>query len=66
MNQIRDKVRKNEVWTTLTKTLTFVEADANAEGSTIALRERCSDELKCDKQISQSRENNVLTSKLSK
>ena len=51
MNQIGDKVRKNEVLKTLTKTLTFVDTDAdaatntatnaNAEGSTIALRERC-------------------------
>ena len=44
----------NEVIKTLTKTLTFVDADANAnsdaaadaEGSTIPLRERCSGELK--------------------
>ena len=40
----------NEVLNTLTKTLTFVDADANANanagGSTIALRERCSGELK--------------------
>ena len=34
----------NEVLKTLTKTLTFVDADA--DGSTIALRERCSGELK--------------------
>ena len=40
----------NEVLKTLTKTLTFVDADANttadAGGSTIALGERCSGELK--------------------
>ena len=30
------------------KTLTFVEATADAEGSTIALREHCSGELKMD------------------
>ena len=50
MNQIGDKV-KNEVLKTLTKTLTIVDADADAntntdvEGSTIALRKRCSGEL---------------------
>ena len=42
----------NEVLITLAKTLTFVDADANADaaadagGSTIALRECCSGELK--------------------
>ena len=40
----------NNVLKTLTKTLTFVDADANAiadaGGSTIALPERCSGELK--------------------
>ena len=46
MNQIDDKVRNNEVLKTLTKTLTFVDADANAGGSTTALPERCSGELK--------------------
>ena len=48
MNQIGDKVRKYEVLKFSMKTLTFVDADANtaAEGSTIALRERCSGELK--------------------
>ena len=48
MNQIDDKVRNNEVLKTLTKTLTFVDADANANagGSTTALPERCSGELK--------------------
>ena len=38
----------HEVLKTLTKTLTFVDADTNAadaEGSTIALREHCSGEL---------------------
>ena len=34
---------------TLTKTLTF--ADANTEGSTIALRERCSGKLKMAKSL---------------
>ena len=36
----------NEALKTLTKTLTFVDANANAGGSTIALPERCSGELK--------------------
>ena len=50
------RLGKNEVLKTLTKTLTFVDADAianananaaaNAGGSTIALRECCSGELK--------------------
>ena len=44
------RLGNTEVLKTLTKTLTFVEADANANadagGSTIALRERCSGELK--------------------
>ena len=41
-------IENNEVLKTLTKTLTFVDADAdaNAKGSTIALPERCSGELK--------------------
>ena len=43
------RLGNNEVLKTLTKTLTFVEADANANsdarGSIIALRERCSGEL---------------------
>ena len=38
------RLGNNEVLKTLTKTLTFV--DANTEGSTIALRECCSGELK--------------------
>ena len=49
MNQTGDKVRKNEVLKSLMKTLTFVDADSNAadaEGSAIALHERCSGELK--------------------
>ena len=46
------RLGNNEVLKTLTKTLTFVDADTNAkaaddaEGSTIALRECCSGELK--------------------
>ena len=36
------RLGKNKVLKTLTKTLTFVDAD----GSTIALHERCSGELK--------------------
>ena len=44
------RLGNNEVLKTLTKTLTFVDADANAAsdagGSTIALCERCSGELK--------------------
>ena len=46
------RLGNNEVLKTLTKTLTFVDADANANadadagGSTIALPERCSGELK--------------------
>ena len=39
----------NEVLKTLTKTLTFVDTNANAEGSTIALRELCSGKLKTRK-----------------
>ena len=40
------RLGNNEVLKTLTKTLTFVDADANANDSTIALPERCSGELK--------------------
>ena len=42
------RLGNNEALKTLTKTLTFVDADANADagGSTIALPERCSGELK--------------------
>ena len=41
------RLGNNEVLKTLPKTLTFVDADAaNAGGSTIALRECCSGELK--------------------
>ena len=44
------RLGNNEVLKTLTKTLTFVDADVNANadasGSTIALCERCSGELK--------------------
>ena len=42
------RLGNNEVLKTLTKTLTFVDADTNADagGSTIALPERCSGELK--------------------
>ena len=51
------RLGNNEVLKTLTKTLTFVDAGANANanvnadagGSTIALPERCSGELKNDK-----------------
>ena len=47
------RLGNNEVLKTLTKTLTFVDADtnadANSEGSTIALREPCSGELKTPK-----------------
>ena len=41
------RLGNNEVVKTLTKTLTFVDANAaaDAEGSTIALHERCSGEL---------------------
>ena len=39
------RLGKNEVLKTLTKTLTFVDANADAGGSTIALCERCSGEL---------------------
>ena len=39
------RLGNNEVLKTLTKTLTFVDADVNAGGSTIALPERCSDKL---------------------
>ena len=46
--RIRSVIRlgNNEVLKTLTKTLTFVDADADAGGSTIALPERFSGELK--------------------
>ena len=42
------RLGNNEVLKTLTKTLTFVDANANAYagGSTIALPERCSGKLK--------------------
>ena len=48
------RLGNNEVLKTLTKTLTFVDADSNADaeaatyarGSTIALRKHCSGELK--------------------
>ena len=40
------RLGNNEVLKTLTKTLTFVDTDTNAGGSTTALRERCSGELK--------------------
>ena len=42
------RLGNNEVLKTLTKTLTFVDADANTDAgvSTIALRECCSGELK--------------------
>ena len=43
------RLGNNEVLKTLTKTLTFVDANADAEGSTIALRERCLGELKLHK-----------------
>ena len=45
-DKIKSMVRlgNNEVLKTLTKTLTFVDTDA--VGSTIALHERCSGELK--------------------
>ena len=53
MKQIGDKLGNNEVLKTLTKTLTFVDADANADaaagGSTKAFRKRCSGELKAHK-----------------
>ena len=39
------RLGNNEGLKTLTKTLTFVDADANAGGSTKALHERCSGEL---------------------
>ena len=42
------RLGNNEVLKTFTKTLTFVDANADAGGSTIALRERCSGELKID------------------
>ena len=44
------RLGNNYVLKSLTKILTFVDADANgaAEGGTIALRERCSGELKTD------------------
>ena len=42
------RLGNNEVLKTLTKTLTFVDADAG--GSTTALPERCSGELKNRKQ----------------
>ena len=41
------RLGNNEVLKTLTKTLTFVDADAG--GSTIALPERCSGELTISK-----------------
>ena len=40
------KLGNNKALKTLKKTLTFVDADANTEGSTIALCERCSGKLK--------------------
>ena len=40
------RLANNAVLKTLTETLTFVDANADAEGSTIALHERCSGELK--------------------
>ena len=40
------RLGNNEVLKTLTKTLTFVDANADTGGSTIALPERCSGELK--------------------
>ena len=45
------RLGNNEVLKTLRKNLTFVDADANAEGSAIALRERCLGELICASQI---------------
>ena len=46
------RLGNNEVLKTLTKTLKFVDADAG--GSTIALRERCSGELtKCSLSLKQ-------------
>ena len=55
------RLANNAVLKTLTKTLTFVDADANAhahantnadtEGSTIVLRERCSDQRKMAKKL---------------
>ena len=47
MTQIDDKLGDNEVLKTLTKASSFVDANAAAEGSTIALHERCSGELIC-------------------
>ena len=40
------RLGNNEILKTLMKTLTFVDAEANAKGSTIALRERYPGELK--------------------
>ena len=45
------RLGNNEVLKTLMKTLTFVDMDTNAEGSTIALRERCSGKLKVKTRI---------------
>ena len=51
------RLGNNEVLKTLTKTLTFVDTEANANvnadagGSTIALRERCSGKLKNDTSV---------------
>ena len=48
MNQSMVRLGNNEVLKTLTKTLTFMDADtnANAGASTIALHEHCSGKLK--------------------
>ena len=45
------RLRNNEVLKTLTKTLTFVDANTNAaaDSSTTAFHERCSGELKIGK-----------------
>ena len=43
------RLGNNEVLKTLTTTLTFVATDANADGNTIALRERCTGELKMNR-----------------
>ena len=45
MNQSVITLGNNEVLKTLMKTLTFVDAYSNAEGSTVALLERCSGDI---------------------
>ena len=53
------RLGNNEVLKTLTKTLTFVDADANAGGSTIALPE-CGTHQKCFGEVLLMSTHNIL------